>query len=349
MTSEGKIAAAPGARVPQSAPPQTVAVRAPDEAAGAGPDLSIVTTLYRSAETLVEFHRRISEVASGIAADWELILVNDGSPDESLRIALDLHRADPRVRVVDLSRNFGHHRAIVAGLSYARGRRTFLIDCDLEEPPECLLDLVRAMETSGCDVAFGVQAARRGALAERITGAAFYWLTRNLAGLALPRNLITARLMTRRFVRQMLRVRDQNPLLSLMTDAAGFAQVPVVVDKRSSSTTTYSLARRFAIAAMVLATASTRPLYLAMALGAAITLLACLGIVYVIVRLAITGEALAGWTSLIVSVWFFGGVLTFLVGLVGVYVGEAYLEARRRPRFIVRALHETARRESECA
>src|SRR5262245_50738071 len=98
-------------------------------------ELSVVSTLYRSAPFLLEFHRRGSAAAQRISADYEIVLVNDGSPDESLALALELHGRDPRVRVIDLARNFGHHKAMMTGLAHARGRRVFLVDCDLEEEP----------------------------------------------------------------------------------------------------------------------------------------------------------------------------------------------------------------------
>src|SRR5919202_5161758 len=101
-------------------------------------DLSIVSTLYYSAPYLQEVYRRVSELAQQLSADYEIVLVNDGSPHPSLEVALELHRADPRVKVVDLSRNFGHHKAMMTGLAHARGELVFLIDCDLEEPPELL-------------------------------------------------------------------------------------------------------------------------------------------------------------------------------------------------------------------
>src|SRR5271167_816371 len=124
--------------------------------------LSIVTTLYRSAGHIEEFYRRATKAAEAIADDIELVMVNDGSPDQSLDRALALHRADPRVVVVDLARNFGHHKAMMTGLAHASGDRVFLIDSDLEEEPELLIQFHERLMQGDCDVVFGVQETRRG-------------------------------------------------------------------------------------------------------------------------------------------------------------------------------------------
>src|SRR5262249_5600990 len=119
--------------------------------------LSIVATLYRSAPHLDQFYQRSVAAAEQLGRTFEIVLVNDGSPDDSLRVALEIHRRDPRVRVVDLSRNFGHHRAMMTGLRYARGERIFLIDSDLEVAPEVLAEFDAAFTREQVDVVFGVQ------------------------------------------------------------------------------------------------------------------------------------------------------------------------------------------------
>lgn len=133
--------------------------------------LSIVTTLYQSAAYIDEFHRRASEQAKILAGDdYEIVMVNDGSPDDSLQRAVELHRVDPHVVVVDLSRNFGHHKAFMTGLAYSRGAKVFLIDSDLEEQPEWLAEFGDKLQKTGADSVYGVQANRRGGAVERLTG-----------------------------------------------------------------------------------------------------------------------------------------------------------------------------------
>ena len=181
--------------------------------------LSVVATLYRSAPYLREFCARAAAAAERVSPDFEIVLVNDGSPDDALAVALDIRAADPRVRVVDLSRNFGHHPAILTGLRHARGDEVFLIDCDLEEAPEWVeaFAAVRRADPDA-DVVYGVQRVRRGGAFDRLAGAAFYRLFNMLSADKLPPNLVTARLMSRRFVRALLR----HPEVTLMLGALAY-------------------------------------------------------------------------------------------------------------------------------
>ena len=149
--------------------------------------LSIVTTLYRSEPYITEFYQRVCAVASQLVGDdFEIIIVNDGSPDNSLDVAIQLHKTDSHITVIDLSRNFGHHKAMMTGLGYTRGQHIFLIDSDLEEEPEWLLTFHELLNKHQVDVVFGVQTVRRGNLYERITGQIFYRLFRFMTDIAQP-------------------------------------------------------------------------------------------------------------------------------------------------------------------
>ena len=159
--------------------------------------LSIVATLYQSASYIEEFHSRVSAAAKEYAGDdYEIVLVNDGSPDNSLDIAISLTEQDSHVVLVDLSRNFGHHKAMMTGLFQSKGDQVFLIDSDLEEDPECLLSFSEQLQKMACDVVYGVQEQRKGGWFERWSGRWFYRFFQALTGMALPENIVTARLMT---------------------------------------------------------------------------------------------------------------------------------------------------------
>jgi putative glycosyltransferase len=301
--------------------------------------LSIVTTLYRSAATIDEFYRRAIAVAQSITDDIELVMVNDGSPDESIELALALHRADPRVVVVDLSRNFGHHKAMMTGLAHARGDRVFLIDCDLEEEPELLTRFHERLEKSDCDVVFGVQEARRGGLVERVTGALFFSLVDLLSDHQIPRNTVVARLMTRDYVHALVRHRDREFLIANLWQITGFRQIPLPIKKLSHSPSTYSLAMRIEMAVKYLTTTSTKLLYFVLYAGVAIFAVSLLTVIYYISRYLLSGIGVSGYTSLIVSIWFFGGLTTLILGIIGIYVANIISETKRRPYTIVRAVH----------
>ena len=184
--------------------------------------LSVVTTLYASAPYLREFHARASAAARALAQDYELVLVNDGSPDDSLAIALELFHADPHVRVIDFSRNFGHHKAMMTGLAHARGELVFLIDCDLEEDPELLATFAERLRTSGADVVYGVQRERKGNALDRLGARAFYAVFNWLSSDPIPPNLLTARLMTRRYVDALTAHRERQTQISGLWAITGF-------------------------------------------------------------------------------------------------------------------------------
>ncbi len=300
--------------------------------------LSIVTTMYYSAPYLEEFYRRICAVAERWTPDFELILVNDGSPDDSLESAIALFRRDPRVRVVDLARNFGHHRAIMTGLSYARGERVLLIDCDLEEPPELLDDFMCILDTSGADVVYGVQGARRGGWLEQVSGEFFYRMMNALSTHRVPRNLVTVRLMSRRYVRALVAHGDRELWLAGLWASTGFAQIPVAIVKGDKGSTTYNFRRKVANLVLAVTAFSAKPLVYVFYLGGLILLLASSGAAYIVLRWILGAAALAGWPSLIVAVWLFGGVSIFLVGLLGIYLAKVFVETKVWPHVIVRSV-----------
>jgi len=301
--------------------------------------LSIVTTLYRSASTIDEFYRRARATAEQITGDIEFVLVNDGSPDDSLDRALALHRADLRVVVVDLARNFGHHRALMTGLAHATGDLVFLIDSDLEEEPELLIRFHERLAKGDCDVVFGVQEKRRGGLFERVTGAAFFSLVDALSDQNIPRNTVMARLMTRDYVRALIRHRDREFLIANLFQLTGFRQVALPIRKLSRSPSTYSLGMRIEMAVKYLTTTSTKLLYFILYAGIVIFVLSLLAILFYISRYLHAGIGVDGFTSLIVSIWFFGGLTTLTLGVIGIYVGNIISETKRRPYTVVRQVH----------
>jgi putative glycosyltransferase len=304
--------------------------------------LSIVATLYRSAAGLEEFHRRAMAAGEKLCREIEMILVDDGSPDDSLAIALRLQARDPRVVVVELSRNFGHHRAMMTGLQHATGDLVFLIDSDLEEKPELLQDFHARMLERDLDVVFGVQGARRGGWFERVSGAIYYSVLDALSDEPLPRNLVTARLMRRAYVEALVQHRDRAFQISELWLTTGFRQEPLEITKLSLSPTTYSLSKRLALAVRHVTTTSTRLLHLVFYLGLGICSLSALTAAFFVARYLSSGVGVDGWTSIFVSVWFFGGVTVLILGILGLYIANILAETKQRPYTVIRAIHRNA-------
>ena len=197
--------------------------------------LSVVTSLYRSEPYILEFHRRMRTVAAEITADCEFIYVNDGSPDGVLGLACGLVSEDDQVVVVDLARNFGHHRALMVGLSFATGDLVFMIDVDLEEEPELLRPFYARFVETKADFIYGVQSKRKGGAFERISGEVFYRLVKFLSGTDPDVNTLIARLMTRRFVSSLLQYQEHEIDIAALLHMTGYVQVPVRFGSTRSS------------------------------------------------------------------------------------------------------------------
>lgn len=299
-------------------------------------DLSIVSPLYMSAPYLEEFYRRICDAAEQIADSFELILVNDGSPDGSLEIATGLFERDARVSIIDLSRNFGQHKAIMTGLAYAGGSLVFLIDCDLEVDPEVIQRFYRRYRSTAADVVFGVQESRNDPLFRRVAARLFYVIFNWLSDAPLPTNLLTTRLMTDRYVSALVSHTEREVLIGGLWVVTGFDQVPIQVRKTSKGSTTYSVRRRISMLVNAVTSFSSRPLVLIFYLGLIISVISGVSAIALVIRRLFVGPFLEGWPSLIVSMWLIGGMIIFCIGVIGIYLSKVYMETKRRPYTIIR-------------
>ena len=302
--------------------------------------LSIVAPLYQSAPYIEEFCRRAGDSARQLVDDdYEIVLVNDGSPDNSMELAIRFCESDPRVIVVDLSRNFGHHKAMMTGLAHARGERVFLIDSDLEEEPEWLQRFSEQMLRERCDVVYGVQEQRKGSVFERWSGQWFYRFFRAITGLALPENIVTARLMTRRYVEALLRHDEREVFMAGLWLITGFDQSPQTVKKHDSSASTYTFGRKISLLVNSVTSFSNAPLIGIFYIGVAISLVAGVYAAYLLFHWLFLAKPLSGWTSVMASIWLLGGLTISFIGIVGIYLSKVFVETKRRPYTIVRQVY----------
>ena len=302
--------------------------------------LSIVSTLYQSAPHLEEFYTRASTAAKSLVGDeYEIVLVNDGSPDTSLSIAIGFSETDPHVTVVDLSRNFGHHKAMMTGLDHARGDLVFLIDCDLEEEPEILNEFHDILQAGGHDVVFGVQSQRKGNWFERVSGKLFYKIFNTLSGIELPANLVTTRLMRMRYVKALLQHKEREITIAALWKITGFDQKSHMVKKLSHSTTTYSTRRKLSMMVNAITSFSNAPLVMIFNFGVIVSSAASLYILYLLFNWAFLARPLSGWTSLMGSIWLLGGLIISFIGVIGLYLARIFTETKQRPYTIVRQIY----------
>jgi putative glycosyltransferase len=303
--------------------------------------ISIVTTLYYSEDFIQNFYSRIKEVVQTITHDYEIIFVNDGSPDTSLQLAIELQKQDSKIVVVDLSRNFGHHRAIMTGLQEAKGEFIFLIDSDLEENPELLSIYWDQLKMDGdCDVVYGIQDKRKGGLIERISGRIWYFLFSFLSDIDYPTDSLTARLMSRRYVDNVLQYKEKELEIWGIFVLTGFNQKAIKVSKGSKGSSTYTLRRKIKIMIDSVTSFSSKPLIYIFLLGLTITFMSAIYISYLVIIRLLYNEVTEGWTSTLVSIWFIGGLLIFCVGIIGIYLSKMFLEIKNRPLTIVRKIYK---------
>ncbi|MCK9398159.1 MAG: glycosyltransferase family 2 protein [Methylobacter sp.] len=303
--------------------------------------LSIVATLYQSAPYITEFHQRASNVAKQLVGDnYEIVLVNDGSPDNSLGITVQLTERDSHIVVVDLSRNFGHHKAMMTGLAHAQGDRVFLLDSDLEEEPEWLLSFTKQMDDEASDVVYGIQSKRKGGLLEKITGRFFYRIFRLLTGLAQPNNIVTARLMSRRYVDALLLHQERELNIGGLWIITGFKQCSQIIQKHSTSPTTYSLSQKFRHLVNAVTSFSSLPLVFTFYSGLFISITALGYIVYLTIRYLFIASLPDGYTSIIASIWLFSGLIIFFIGVQGIYISKVFSEVKQRPYTVVRQVYK---------
>jgi putative glycosyltransferase len=299
--------------------------------------LSIVTTLYCSEKYINEFYQRSTIQGRKIAGDdYEIIIVDDGSPDNSLQLALELLKKDSHVVVLELSRNFGHHKAMRTGLEHARGELIFLLDSDLEEEPEWLTSFYQKMLQENLDVVYGVQEKRKGGFFEKISGHIYYKILDFLLNIQHPKNITTARLMNKKYVEAFLKFTETEIIISCLWVLTGFKQKAFEVKKHFNSKSTYSFVKKISLALDTIFSFSTRPLKIIFLIGNLMTLFSLIFILKLILCKLFLLKSIDGWTSLIVSIWFIGGLLISFQGIIGIYISKIFLEVKKRPISLLR-------------
>lgn len=303
--------------------------------------LSIVTTLYSSARYIEEFYLRISIEANKVTDSYEIIFVNDGSPDNSLDIARKICAQDPCVKVIDLSRNYGHHRAMMSGLEYAKGARVFLIDVDLEELPESLSLFWQTMEQGAdIDVVVGELAKKTVPFFKRSTSDIFYKLFNSLSVVKISSRDIVSRLMTRDYVNALIQYGEKEIFFPAIWEDAGFKQVRVPATKSYDGNSTYTMRKKLTMAVDAVTSFSSKPLIYIFYLGLTFSSGSLLFMAFLIIRRLVAGSAILGWTSVIATLFLIGGIIIFSLGIIGIYLSKIYIQVKSRPNSIVKKVYQ---------
>jgi len=300
------------------------------------PVLSVVVPVFNEEGNLPELHRRLAAVLPAVVDSWEIVFVDDGSRDRSWELIRGLAAADPHVRGVRFSRNFGHQMAFAAGLDHARGDAVVIMDADLQDPPELIPELV-ARWREGHEVVYAVRTRREGeTLFKKLTASVFYRLLRRITQVEIPVDTGDFRLMGRRALEAFRRLPERHRFTRGLVAWVGFSQVgvPYARAARKAGETNYPLRKMLRFAVDAITSFSHVPLQLATWLGFLTSLFAFAYIVVVVV-LKFVGISWPGYTSLMAAILFLGGVQLVMIGLLGEYLGRVYDEVKGRPLYLV--------------
>jgi polyisoprenyl-phosphate glycosyltransferase len=299
--------------------------------------LSVVAAAFNEADVLPAFVTRLRSVLDATDEEWEVVLVDDGSTDatwDAIAVAAD---ADPRVRGIRLSRNFGHQLALTAGMSVARGDGVVTMDADLQHPPEAIPALLAAAR-GGNDVVYAVRSAEDAAgFWKRFSARVFYKLLNRLSSLELPEGAADFRYMSRRVVDVLAAMPERHRFLRGLVRWAGYRQTFVEYHRgpRDAGESKYGLRRMLLFAWDAVVSFSSFPLRAASVLGICVSLLGWVYLVYALAIKVFTDRAIQGWTSVTAAVLLLGGVQLVFLGILGQYVGRMYDDVKQRPLFLI--------------
>lgn len=300
--------------------------------------ISIIVPCYNEEEVLEIFYNKIIEVTGKIDAEFEYILVDDGSKDKTLELIKEFNKRDSRFRYVSFSRNFGKESAMFAGLEAARGDYVALMDADLQDPPELLSQMYETVKSGEYDCVASKRKTRKG---ENIIISAFsklfYKIINRMSSTEIVDGARDYRLMSRKMVDSILKVTEYNRFSKGIFSWVGFKTKWIAYDnvERAAGKTKWNFWKLFKYAVEGIVAFSTAPLVMSAFIGLMFCVVAFLMIIVIIVKTMIYGDPVSGWPSLVCIMLFVSGVQLFCIGLVGEYIAKAYMEVKKRPIYIV--------------
>ena len=301
------------------------------------PLFSVVSPVYRAENLIGELVRRIQASISTLSESYEIILVDDRGPDNSwVRIAEEAAR-DPRVHGVRLSRNFGQHKAITAGLEQARGRWIVVMDCDLQDQPEEIPALYRHATQHNYDLVFARRVERQDSWAKRLGSRAFYSVLSYLTETKQDPAIANFGIYHRKVIQSILAMRESIRYFPTMVRWVGYraGSLPVEHAERFEGSSSYNLRRLINLALDIILAYSDKPLRLTVKLGLTISAVAFLMVLVTLVRYLLGHTWEVGYVSLIISIWFFAGLLLSVLGMVGLYIGKTFEQVKNRPIYLI--------------
>lgn len=301
------------------------------------PQISVVIPVYKAEGCLQELYNRLTSSLETITKDYEIILIEDCGGDRSWEMIVKLAETDRRIKGVQFSRNFGQHYGITAGIDLSDGDWTIVMDCDLQDRPEEISRLfLKAQE--GFDIVLARRGKRKDRLLKRLTSALFYRLFRYLSGMNYDAEVGNFRIMSRAVVDNLKNMREHSRFFGGLVDWLGFptASITVTHAQRHEGESSYNYRKLFNLASDAIIAYSDKPLRLAIKIGFLMSSFAFAFGMYILFRVLYYGAPVAGWSSLIVSIYFTSGIIIGILGVIGVYLGKTFDEAKGRPLYVVR-------------
>lgn len=300
-------------------------------------DISVIVPIFNEEQIIPELYNRLQKTVSQVSKNYELIFVNDGSSDHSLMHILKLSEQDSRVFYINFSRNFGHQVAVTAGLDASKGKAVVIIDGDLQDPPELIVDLFKKYQ-EGYEVVYAKRKERKGeSVFKKVTAKMFYRSLKQITAIDIPLDTGDFRLIDRKVVDYLNLMPEQNKFLRGQIAWLGFKQTEVLFnrDKRKYGKTGYSIGKMLRFAMDGITSFSDKPLQLVTKLGFTISFVSFIIILYAIYSNFILNRTITGWTSLIVSSMFIGGVQLISIGVIGEYISRINKNVLKRPLYII--------------
>lgn len=301
--------------------------------------ISVVVPCYKCADFLVELHRRLVLCLQQITEDFEIILVNDDSPENDWQVIRELAGKDRRVKGINLSRNFGQHYAITAGLNYCDGNWIVVMDGDLQDQPEEIKKLFEKTH-DGYEIVVGKRENRKDSFFVRMTSRIFYIVFNYLTGQKFDNKVANFGIYSKRVIDQVKTLREADRSFGLLVSLVGFQKIEIDIEHapRIRGESSYTFRSRLNLAFNHILSHSNKPLILAIQVGFVISSLSLLYAFWLIIRYFISAHVADGWTSLMVSLFFLSGLIIIVTGMVGLYVGKIYNEVKNRPLYIVKEI-----------
>jgi dolichol-phosphate mannosyltransferase len=311
--------------------------------------ISVVIPIYNESQIIAELNRRLTKTSEIFNSqfniqpkDIEFIFVNDGSADDSLAQLIVLANTNAQYKVINFSRNFGHQKAVTAGLQHAKGEHVVLIDADLQDPPEFILDLYKKQQ-EGYDVVYAVRKKRKGeGFIKTITAKLFYRLLYNVTDINIPLDTGDFRIMRRNVVNTLNSMPEAHRFIRGMVSWIGFKQVGLEYERqeRFAGQTKYPLKKMLRFAFDAITSFSTVPLKLMIYLGFSVSFIGLLGVFYILYIKIFTTEAITGWSSIMITILLMGGIQLLTLGIMGEYIGRITEESKKRPLYIIENIYE---------